>query len=76
MIKTTLTKLRQHTRSYFDAVEKGETVKIYRYGKPIAEVRPIGEILQPAWKTPGIRLEMDGASLSRAILAERRESNK
>jgi antitoxin (DNA-binding transcriptional repressor) of toxin-antitoxin stability system len=73
VIKTTLTKLRQHTRNYFEAVEKGETIEVYRYGKPIAEVRPLNSVSTPSWKNPGLRLKLNGASLSRAILNERAE---
>ena len=75
MIKTTLTELRQHTRDYFDAVEEGETVRVSRYGKPIAEVRPIGRNQLPSWKRPGPRLVIDNVSLSQAILNERNEQD-
>ena len=39
MIETTLTKLRQYTRNYFDAVDNGEIIRVSRYGKPVAEVQ-------------------------------------
>lgn len=73
MITATLTKLRQHTRDYFDAVEKGERIIVSRYGKPVAEVRPISGIDVPSWKKPGPRLVIDNVSLSKAILDERDE---
>lgn len=75
MIKTTLTELRQHTRDYFDAVEGGETVRVSRYGKPVAEVRPIGQNQLPSWKQPGPRLVIDNVLLSQAILIERNEQD-
>ncbi len=73
MIETTLTKLRQHTRDYFDAVDNGEIIRVSRYGKPVAEVRPINSDQIPSWKKPGPRLEIDGVKLSRAIMEERKE---
>lgn len=75
MITTTLTKLRQHTRDYFDAVENGERIIVSRYGKPVAEVRPINKNQMPSWKKPGLRLVVDNVSLSQAILAERSEQS-
>ena len=36
MITATFTQLRNNAASYFDKVEKGETVRIYRNGKPSA----------------------------------------
>jgi len=73
MITTTLTKLRQHTRDYFDAVENGERIIVSRYGKQVAEVRPINRSQVPSWSKPGPRLVVDNVSLSQAILEERNE---
>jgi prevent-host-death family protein len=41
MRETTLTEFRSHAKSYFDRVEKGETVRVYRNGRPIADVVPV-----------------------------------
>jgi len=76
MIKTTATKFRQHTGNYFDAVENGERIIVSRYGKPVAEVRPISRSQSPSWKKTGPRLVVDNVSLSKAILEERSESKQ
>lgn len=41
MRETTFTELRNHAKDYFDAVEAGDTVRVFRNGKPIAEIVPI-----------------------------------
>ena len=53
--------------------EKGETVEIYRKGKPsavLASARPAGK---KNWK-PAVPIKIEGFSLSKAILEEREES--
>jgi antitoxin (DNA-binding transcriptional repressor) of toxin-antitoxin stability system len=56
-----------------DLVEKGETVRVLRHGKAIAKIVPAeSREAIPAWKRPGLRLVATGASLSRAVLEERR----
>ncbi|HLD56621.1 MAG TPA: type II toxin-antitoxin system Phd/YefM family antitoxin [Candidatus Omnitrophota bacterium] len=74
MTKTTFTEFRKHAKAYFDSVEQGETVRVIRHGKVIAEIVPPHENLnQKAWKKPGLKLLIPGASLTKAILLERRE---
>ena len=70
MITASFSELRNHAKKYFDAVEAGETVEIYRHGKPIAVLSPLRPTSQVRWKSAR-PLQIDGASLSRAILAER-----
>ena len=41
MRDATFTELRNHAKDYFDAVEGGDTVRVFRNGKPIAEIVPI-----------------------------------
>jgi antitoxin (DNA-binding transcriptional repressor) of toxin-antitoxin stability system len=56
-----------------DLVEKGERICILRHRKVIAKIVPPGSHeSKPAWKRPGLRLVAAGASLSRAVLEERR----
>ena len=43
MIQTTVTDFIKHAKTYFDSVERGEIVRVTRYGKIIAEVRPVHE---------------------------------
>lgn len=72
----TTTQFRKEVSALLDKVEAGETVIIVRHGKPIAELAPYEAPKKEtaAWQTPGLRLQLAGASLSAAILAERDES--
>ena len=75
MTQTTFTELRKHAKSYFDSVEKGETVRVVRHGKVIAEIVPPHEDSdKKAWKKPGLRLIVPGVSLTKVILSERGEA--
>ncbi len=67
------TEFRKNASSLLDEVEKGETVRILRHGRPVAEVLPVtGETPEtPSWKRPGLKLVTRGIALSRAILEER-----
>jgi antitoxin (DNA-binding transcriptional repressor) of toxin-antitoxin stability system len=70
MVTISFTQFRQHAKNYFDAVEKGEIVRILRRGKLIAQiVPPTPKGLSFKKNEPQITLE--GVSLSQAILAER-----
>ena len=73
MRKTTITELRNHAKDYFDAVEGGETVRVFRNGKPIAEIVPVRSGI-PSWKTHGTPLTVKGLSLSREVLSDRDNS--
>ena len=73
MRETTLTEFRSHAKSYFDQVEKGETVRVYRNGRPIADVVPVAS-RTPAWKDPPeVRLSLAGLQLSHEVLSDREE---
>jgi prevent-host-death family protein len=73
----TFTEFRQNAATYFDVVEKGETVRVLRHGKPVAEVIPASvEDGVVSWKQPGLKLSVRGASLSREILRERKRSKR
>ncbi len=69
----TFTELRNHAKAYFDAVEKGETVRVYRNGKPIAQITPI-RAGSPTWKRHAEPLNIKGLSLSHEILNDRAKS--
>lgn len=73
MQEATFTELRNHTKNYFDAVEAGETVRIFRNGKPIAEIIPIRNQV-PSWKKQVTPLTIKGVSLSEEILNDREKS--
>ena len=73
MRETTFTELRNHAKSFFDAVESGETVRVYRNGRPVADIVPV-KGATPAWKKPPqTQLSLTGLSLSDEILADRDE---
>jgi prevent-host-death family protein len=73
MRETTFTELRNHAKDYFDAVEGGDTVRVFRNGKPIAEIVPVRSGV-PSWKKQGTPLTVKGLSLSREVLSERDNS--
>ena len=50
MQETTFTELRNHAKDFFDAVEAGDTVRVFRNGKPIAEIVPVRSAT-PSWPT-------------------------
>lgn len=73
MISATFTELRNNAKNFFDKVEKGEIVEIFRHGKPVARIFPISSEDEIILKEP-TPLNIDGVSLSKAILQERAES--
>lgn len=70
MQDATFTELRNHAKDYFDAVESGDTVRVFRNGKPIAEIVPIRSGL-PSWKRQATPLTVKGLSLSQEFLIDR-----
>ena len=73
MQETTFTELRTHAKSYFGAVENGETVRVYRNGKPVADIVPL-RVGTPSWKRPITPLVIKGLSLTRELLRDRGKS--
>ena len=54
-ISVPLSEFRANTSAMIDLVEKGETVRILRHGKPVAELVPMQpqpEQKIPRWKVP------------------------
>ncbi len=71
---TTFSDLRNHAKHYFDAVEAGETIEVYRHGKPVAILSPYRT---PTPKRSSRRPASIGPfSLSQLILDERESNNK
>ena len=71
MNQATFTEVRNHAKQFFDLVEAGETVRVLRNGKPIADIVPVVANL-PSWKRQKAQpLVLDGVALSRIILGER-----
>lgn len=73
MRDATFTELRNHAQEYFDAVEGGDTVRVFRNGRPIAEIVPVRSGA-PSWKRQIEPLVVKGLSLSREILRDRDKS--
>lgn len=71
MRQATFTEVRNHAKEYFDIVESGETVRVLRNGKAIADIVPIVADL-PSWKRRTAQpLVLDGVALSQMILEDR-----
>ena len=71
MKQATFTEVRNHAKQYFDLVASGESVRVLRNGKPIADIVPIVAEL-PSWKRRKAQpLVLDGVSISRMIFEER-----
>jgi prevent-host-death family protein len=75
MKSVTFSELRNNAKKYFDTVERGETVEIFRHGKPVAILIPAGYRARTR-KTEASPLRIPGVSLAEAILKERRESGR
>ena len=73
MQEATFTELRNHAKDYFDAVERGETVRVFRNGKAIAEIVPVAKDIL-SWKRQAEPLTIKGLSLSREVLRDRKKS--
>ena len=72
MKQATFTELRNHAKHYFDMVETGESVRVVRNGKPIADIVPVAADL-PSWKRRKAQpLVLDSVSVSRMIQDERK----
>lgn len=72
-----LSEFRANTSAMIDLVEKGETVRILRHGKPVAELVPVQpqEVKSvPRWKVPIEPLHIvrpDGKTGAQLIIEER-----
>jgi antitoxin (DNA-binding transcriptional repressor) of toxin-antitoxin stability system len=77
MKTVTFTEFRKHAAGLFSEVERGSTLLVLRHGRPIAQISPASSepTDSPSWKKPGLRLTAKGASLSAAILQERRRED-
>ncbi len=75
MKTVTFTEFRKNASGLLDLVEKGESIRVLRHGKPIAKIVPARlPESKSAWKRPGLRLVTAGATLSKAVLEQRRSS--
>ena len=73
-----LSEFRANASAMLDLVEQGETVRIMRHGKPVADLVPVSNnqpVRVPSWKQPFEPVQLPpGVSLSQAVLDERDES--
>ena len=78
MLTLPLSEFRANTSAMVDLVEQGETVRILRHGKPVAElvpVRPRSEQAEPHWKRPIQAVRYSSApaqSGAQSVINERR----
>lgn len=71
MKQASFTDVRNRASHYFDLVESGATVRVFRKGKPIADIVPVVANL-PSWKRRIVQpLVLPVVSISRVIQAER-----
>ena len=72
----TFTEFRKNASGIMDLVEQGETIRVLRHGKAIAEIVPAETRESPAaWQRPGLRLVTAGAALAKAVLEERQSAS-
>jgi len=75
MKSVTFSELRNNAKKYFDTVERGETLEVFRHGKPVAILMPAGTRTRSPSRVIS-PLRIPGVSLARAILKERQDSTK
>lgn len=71
MRQVAFTELRNNAKAFFDMVETGESIRVMRNGKPVADIMPVTQDL-PSWKRKAAQpLVIDGVSISALILQDR-----
>lgn len=74
MKTATFTEFRNNAREFFDAVEKGEIVEIYRHGKPVAILSPaVREDPREYWKNAKPLFTLNGPLTAAEQIARDRE---
>ena len=74
MLAVTFSELRNNAKKFFDLVEQGEVIEVYRHGKPVAVLSPIQVHSLVRWKTAR-PLVVNGVSVSQKIVSERSEGD-
>jgi len=73
-----LSEFRANASAMLDLVQQGQTVRILRHGKPVADLVPIRDAQRehlPSWKQVFAPVRLPpGVSLSQAVLDERDEA--
>jgi prevent-host-death family protein len=75
MKSVTFSELRNNAKKYFDTVERGESLEVFRHGKPVAILMPAGSRTRSSAREAS-PLRIPGVSLAKAILKERQDSPK
>jgi len=74
MISLPLSEFRANVSSSLDLVQQGQTVRILRHGKPVADLVPVRESERdqlPSWKQPFAPVQLPpGVSLAQAVRDE------
>lgn len=71
MRQVAFTELRNNAKAFFDMVETGESIRVMRNGKPVADIMPVVQDL-PSWKRKVAQpLVIEGVSISALILQDR-----
>ena len=65
---------RRHATEFLDEVEKGESLRMLRHGKPVADLTPILQGRKPSWKNAPPQIPLNGISLAKAILQNRKDA--
>ena len=74
MKTATFSEFRNKAAKFFDAVEAGESIEVFRHGKPVALVMPYQAKDPGYWKSVRPLRLKKGVSLSEAVLSDRKES--
>ena len=80
MLALPLSEFRAHVSEMLDRVQRGETVRILRHGKPVAELVPVREgdpaEQLPSWKRPfePLRYRKPPSKTGAQMIIEERES--
>ncbi len=75
MITLPLSEFRANASSTLDLVQQGQTVRIMRHGKPVADLVPVRDTAAgddlPNWKRPFVPVQLPpGVSLAQAVRDE------
>ena len=74
MVSVNIRDLTHHFSRYLKAVKAGERIVLMERNVPVADIVPHNENLaRPGWKREIKKVEIQGESLSRTIVKNRRE---
>ena len=73
MRRVTFTEFRKDASALFSAVEEGETIRVVRHGKSIADISPVRDVVEhsPSWQRERTKKSIKGEELSSILLAAR-----